>query len=673
MAFDVEGARKAGYTDAEIAAHLAGQERFDLAAAKRAGYSDGEVIAKLAAIPAAGAIPGQAGGPAPMDGSRNLGQPAPAVPLTDRLIGAGEAALTAVTGATTGAVGMAGGLVKGVAQSIADGTFGTPQAANMVEQEMARMAQAGTYEPRTATGQEYAGALGEAMQQLIPVAPVAHGMMPPGAAGAARAAVTDAARAVPGAVADAGRTVGKAIAQRLPEAIRPGERPTAGTFGSAGAAGADMAAQRVATAESLPVPIRLTKGEATREQGAQRFEAETAKDATNGAPLRERAVETNQRLAQNLEAMIDGSGAMATSAIETGRAVDGAVRGAAARQKTKYRALYQQAEKAGELEAPVSTAPLVEYLAQNASLNEGNLAGGALGLLQRELVRLGGAEIGSDGALIPKELPLKTIELLRRQMNNAIDASPDNATNMRAGVEIKRLIDEATDGLGGDLYREARRARMRYAQLFDNNNAVSQLMKLKRGTTDRQVALEDVFRKTILNGSREDLHTLRRTLRAAGGEEGRQAWKELQGATAKHLLDEATKGVGTDAAGQPLFSAAKLNAAVQALDRNGRLDYMMGKQGAQTIRDILAIAQITRTTPPGVVNTSNTASVVLAALAEAGTTGALTGLPVPVLSTLKAGAKFVKDRKVQQRVNEALRYAEARGRSQSNLSGASRH
>lgn len=48
MAFDVEGARKAGYSDAEIAEHLAQGSGFDLAGAKKAGYTDPEVIAHLA-------------------------------------------------------------------------------------------------------------------------------------------------------------------------------------------------------------------------------------------------------------------------------------------------------------------------------------------------------------------------------------------------------------------------------------------------------------------------------------------------------------------------------------------------------------------------------------------------------------------------------------------------
>lgn len=48
MPFDVQGARDAGYSDAEIAEHLARKSaRFDLEGAKRAGYSDAEIIDHL--------------------------------------------------------------------------------------------------------------------------------------------------------------------------------------------------------------------------------------------------------------------------------------------------------------------------------------------------------------------------------------------------------------------------------------------------------------------------------------------------------------------------------------------------------------------------------------------------------------------------------------------------
>jgi hypothetical protein len=47
--FDVEGARAAGYTDAEIADYLASQDAFDAASARKSGYTDAEIIDYLSA------------------------------------------------------------------------------------------------------------------------------------------------------------------------------------------------------------------------------------------------------------------------------------------------------------------------------------------------------------------------------------------------------------------------------------------------------------------------------------------------------------------------------------------------------------------------------------------------------------------------------------------------
>jgi hypothetical protein len=50
MAFDVEGARKAGYSEAEIANYLASQKTFDIAGARKAGYGDQEIIGHLLGV-----------------------------------------------------------------------------------------------------------------------------------------------------------------------------------------------------------------------------------------------------------------------------------------------------------------------------------------------------------------------------------------------------------------------------------------------------------------------------------------------------------------------------------------------------------------------------------------------------------------------------------------------
>ena len=47
MAFDIEGARKAGYSDDEIADYLAGQQKFDIKGARSAGYGSQDIIGFL--------------------------------------------------------------------------------------------------------------------------------------------------------------------------------------------------------------------------------------------------------------------------------------------------------------------------------------------------------------------------------------------------------------------------------------------------------------------------------------------------------------------------------------------------------------------------------------------------------------------------------------------------
>src|SRR5258708_17238021 len=99
-----------------------------------------------------------------------------------------------------------------------------------------------------------------------------------------------------------------------------------------------------------------------------------------------------------------------------------------------------------------------------------------------------------------------------------------------------------------------------------------------------------------MKGSLEDVRALRRTLQT-GGDQGKQAWKELQGATIQHLKDEITKNVATDIKGNKVVSPARLDRLVTELDKDGKLDFVFGKRGAQQIRDVNDIAKDVFTAP----------------------------------------------------------------------------
>lgn len=599
----------------------------------------------------------------------------PAPTLVDRAVGTGEAALTTVTGATGGALGMALGGGNEIVKQILSGQLGTPEAARAAEAAAAQGAQALTYAPRTEQGQEQAAAVGGALQQLLPIAGVVPALVPPGvlprgtpagvvaragAEGVVRDIAGDGAATAAARVADlAGKNI-STLPRRALEALRkPAEdaAPTPGTMGSVGSAGADLATQRRATAGALPAPVELTKGQASRDFAQLRFEQETSKDPGVGARLRERYAAQNQAILDNFDAWVDQTGAEAPSLRATGAAVDKVLAQQVARDKAEIRAGYKMAEKAGELEQPVELGGLVQHL--NESAPDAATAP-LLDVARRRALQLGIATEGEGGALVPQPVPLKKAETYRQAIGRATDYE---ATNVRQSTIIKGLVDEGTEGVGGELYRQARALRARYAQNYENRATVNKLLDTKRGSADRMVAFEDVFDHGILKGSLDDVRNLRRVLHRAGGD-GEQAWRELQGSTVSWIRNEATKGVATDQRGNPIISPAGLNKAIRTLDADGRLDFVFGKKGAQQLRDINDISRVVFTAPPGAVNTSNTASVLLAALGEAAAWGGATGglLPVPVLTGLRQLSVVVKDRRIQQRVDAALNEATAQAR-----------
>jgi hypothetical protein len=562
--------------------------------------------------------------------------------LGDQALGIGEAALTMGTGATGGAVGMIGGTLKGLAEQILSGEFGTQEALKAVEQEAMKGSQALTYAPRTEQGQEMAQAAGHALSQAIPIGPLTGEL-------AAVAAGTRVAQ--PAIVATAGRAAApvQAATRQAVESVkqRVSPTPTPGSGASAGAAGVDMATLRQAAAEELPVPIKLTEGQKTRDFDQTRFERETAKMPEVGEPLRQRFAEQNQKLTQNLDAFIDSTGAEAPNLRSIGVAVDKSLRDRAARDKTRIRTLYKEAEKSGELEAPVVLDGIASFLSQNAP--EASVAP-VLGFAKSKAVQLGILAEDGAGNLVAQPAPLKNVELFRRSINNATDYEP---TNIKFAGDLKRIVDEATDGMGGNLYKQARQARRQYARDYESHTLIKQLMNMKRGTEDRAVALEHVLNRSIIepSASLDTVRSLRRLLQTEGAN-GQQAWKELQGGTLQYIKDQALKNVAPDQFGNRIVSPAQLERVITQLDKSGKLDMVFGKKGAEMLRTVNDVAKDVLTVPPGSVNTSNTATV-LAGLMDVAISGT-SGVPAPIMTSFRLLGKSIKDAKLKSKVKKAL-------------------
>lgn len=550
--------------------------------------------------------------------------------LGQKLLGAGEAALTTITGATGGALGMFGGTLGGIAGSLATGKIGTREGAQMVEESAIQGAGKLTYQPRTESGKEYAGAIGEAAQNLAPLAVVGPEMAALGASVKPAAVATRAA-------------VSKGISE-VPT-------PSGGALPSVGAAGTARGAQRIATAESMPVPFSgkagLTKGQASRDFAQLQFEKETAKSGEVGAPLRERVENQTATMLQNFDALIDKPGPIHVEPRDIGIAVDKALVNKANVIKNKINTAYNKAREAGELAAPVEMEPLANTLNELTSY-EGVAKN--ISATKKEAQRLGALSTDENGNLIPSQMTVNDAETLRQFVNDSTDWMDKREALMAR--KINSAIDSATEEAGGQLYREARKLRSQYADEFENVGLTSKLLGTKGKTSERQIALEDVFNKVILLSPTDEMNKLRGTLLKAGND-GKQAWADLKSKGIEHIKQSALSASQRDANGNPLLSPDKLNRVIKTMDDEGKLESLYGKKQAQTLRDLAELSTVIYTAPPGAINTSNTASALMVAMDSLAGFGA-TGMPVPVVTSLKSISKYVKNRKLKARINEAL-------------------
>lgn len=599
----------------------------------------------------AGQIPGEQVVPA-------VSQPSEPT-FAERAVGAGEAALTLGTGAVGGTLGMVGGTLKGLAEQILSGQFGTPQAANLVEQSAAKGAQALTYMPRTQAGREQVQAVGEALSFLPPVVPVvgAPGAVVGGARMAAPA-VSEAARKAAPTLQTAAQKVAAPVkraataAAEIVRPTRPEETVRIGARESAGAAATPIELQRRTVAETMPVPFEkgaaLTKGQASRDFAQLQFEKESAKLAEMGQPLRERIENQTAVFLQNFDAMIDRPGPINVDPRDIGKAVDRAVVNKAEVKRRQIRDAYEAARKSGELQEPV-TLDALATAATDVKRFEG--VANNVGPIRKEAVRLGILAEDADGNLIPLAKPIDDIELFRQFVNEATDWT-DRRESLLAR-KINSAVDAGTEGKGGEAYKAARKLRQNFANEFENVGLTAKLLSTKGKTSERAIAFEDVFDKIVLVSPVEEMNKLRKTLITAGPN-GKQAWSDIKAKGIDYIKDRAFSKSQRDAAGNPLLSPDKLNQVVKSLDREGKLESLYGKKQAQVLRDLAELSTVIYTAPPGAINTSNTASALQVALDSVATFGA-TGLPVPAMTAIREAARFTKNRKLKARINEALK------------------
>jgi hypothetical protein len=335
---------------------------------------------------------------------------------------------------------------------------------------------------------------------------------------------------------------------------------------------------RQTTAAGLREPVPLTRGQITQSPTQLEFEKTIAKKfpETTGRPLVEQKEKAGEAIVRNFDQYIDATGAQKADmelVRPVGRAVDKALVEEAKKAKFEVDRAYTAARNSPEADAQIPYTDVTALIERYPPTTRRQLAS-ILDAVDEELKRLDPSGTGT--------IRLGQMEEVREFVNKLIQPGTPNA---KIGKEVKDAIDEVTSNFGGEKFRNARELRKGYAKYFENASYVSKLLETKPNSKDRIVALDDVFKHSILDGSLEDTRAIGVVLKK-GGDEAKQAWKELQGLTVAKLRDEADQ----------LFQLARKGASVEApfrsyqtrvreLDRSGKLEYLFGKKGAQELLD----------------------------------------------------------------------------------------
>jgi hypothetical protein len=547
--------------------------------------------------------------------------------MTDKLKALYEVPLTAGSAMLAAPVSSA----YGVARSVASPQFGTQAGVQEGQQAANQLAQQMTFQPTSPVSQEFLQGVGNVAEaaKLPPVIPTT-GMIPSYAR-------------MMGAGVQQAQNMAQPIAQTIPRMAQALRREPQPTMAGVGAAQTPEAVTRTQMAQQLRVPVQLSKGQAERDLAQQQFEIETPKTMPElGKPLIEAQAKRNDAILQNFDAFVDATSKEQFGLRATGKAVTDTLIKQANEAKAQINKAYTAAREQGETEAPVNYAPLTAYINDQTPTVRSKLA---------PILDVVNEQIAKNDPKNTGRVSINSLEDIYQVINKNFEPNTPAAVY---GREMKDIINTITEGQGGELYQNARKLRQSYSQRFENIGAIDRLIRTKPNSDDRVVAFEDVFQKSIINGTLDDVKNLGYALKKAGPE-GQQAFRELQGQTIEFLKDKVTQSIDTDSFGNPVVSPAKFKSVVRELDQDGKLDYLFGKKNAQEIRDLMETTILVNAPLKGAANYSNTSSALIQALDR------ISSSPISKIPLIGSIGKYsfekAKQRALQKRIQESINYS----------------
>lgn len=489
--------------------------------------------------------------------------------------GIGESGLSAVSGLASSAVG---GLLGGARAtwSLLSGE-GLDAAATKGAETAEKIQKKGTYVPRTAMGQAVTGLAGDVGKVPTEMASKAGGVVG-GEIGEAMGGEEGRLR---------GENIGRSVGEVAPAAVATKQglnqvrasMKEAASRERAPVPGKDVTPLRELTPEQQERMSRMTDqgvkptlGQVTREPTQYRFEERTAK-RPEGEALHQRNMDTNDALIKVIE---DTDKLRAGKKSTENRRETGANLAQALEEKrnaslAEVGEKYKAAKESGETKKVVNAKALDDYLEKTVYRRK------AVTALDAVASQLDDMKKRKNGKL--------TIDDMEELYKTANELANPNDASFRHMRDVKKLINQVTEGQGGDLYREARKSRLEHGLEFEDRKAIADLVEKRTGSrTDYKTQAEDVVNKVLLNSSLEELKDVTTSLLNGkhANEKTAQAVRNLQGEAIDHLLEKG--GVVGDLAsgmknerGVGVLDARAFRKAVKEIGKD-KLEYLLGPE-----------------------------------------------------------------------------------------------
>jgi hypothetical protein len=503
----------------------------------------------------------------------------------EKLTGAGEAALTLATGAVAAPIAAAAGLFRG----FTGGHYGTQEGTREAQARAAEVQQSLTYQPRGEVGQEIVGGISKALDasklgglgppEMVALSSVMAGpkMLPKPAPSrpvgapqmaSAGASAASTAQQVEAMVSRASPELQAVVKKIGPAKVNP------------------EVLERHIEAESLPVPMQLTRGQATQDTGLLSTEQNLR---GKHEQIRNRFADQNTKLIENTNAIRENAApdVYATTNPEIGQMVIDSYAAKDAAANAKISAAYKALTDANGGAFPLDGVAFVD--AADKALHKELLFDHVSASYRKTLDRL------RDG----QSMTFENFESLRTNLARTMRSSADGNEKAAAGV-IRQALEDLPMPAGAEHLKPlADAARSLAKERF----AAIKKDPAYKAVVDGTASADKFIEKYLIKADLKNVETMKGNLDGT-------AQQALAAGTMNHLKRNA--GIIENSGN---FSQAGYNKALEAI--RSKLGVIFQPTERQQVEALGRVARYTQAQPRGsFVNNSNTLTAAVAERAK---------------------------------------------------------